>query len=286
MADELPSVARVYDYYLGGTAHRAVDREFGDGVLAAFPLVRSIALANRVFLHRAVRYLVRLGVRQFVDIGAGLPTMGSTHAVADGVAPGAATVVYVDNDPEVVAHSRAIVAADGEPDRHMAIQGDLRDPDRLWRSIADTGLISPARPVGLLVVAVLHLRQLDANGVDVGPEAVARYRELLPSGSYLAVSHATKDGVPDRVSAGLAGVSQAYQAHRSPATWRTRAEIADLLGDFELVEPGVTWTPSWHPEETGPGAPEIAFAVPAESAVLAGVGRKLQPRRTTPGGRR
>jgi hypothetical protein len=275
MTEELPSVARVYDYYLGGTAHRAVDREFGDGVLAEFPLVRSIAVANRIFLHRAVRYLVRLGVRQFVDIGAGLPTMGSTHAVADEVAPGAATVVYVDNDPEVVAHSRAIIAAGGEPGRHTAIHGDLRDPDLLWRSIDDTGLIAATRPVGLLMVAVLHLRQLDAGGVDVGPRAVARYRELLSGGSYLALSHATKDGVPDHVRAGLGGVSRAYRAQRSPATWRTRAEIAGLFGDFELVEPGVTWTPSWHPEESGPGAPEIAFAVPAESAVLAAIGRKL-----------
>ncbi|HEV2778247.1 MAG TPA: SAM-dependent methyltransferase [Actinophytocola sp.] len=274
MTEETPSVARVYDYYLGGTAHRAVDRQFGDVVLAAFPSVRSIARANRIFLHRAVRRLVRLGVRQFVDIGSGLPTMGSTHAVADEVAPGAATVVYVDNDPEVVAHSRAIIAADGEPGRHAAIHGDLRDPGRLWRAIDDTGLIAAARPVGLLMIAVLHLRQLDANGVDIGSQAVARFRELLPNGSYLALSHATKDGVPDHVKAGLADTSRAYLTNRSPAIWRTRAEIAGLFGDFELVEPGITWTPLWHPEETGPGTPEITFGTPAEAAVLAGLGRK------------
>jgi len=236
--------------------------------------VRSIVLANRVFLHRAVRFLVRLGVRQFVDIGAGLPTMDSTHAVADAVAPGAATVVYVDNDPEVVAHSRAVFAAGGESGRHAAIHGDLRDPDRLWRAIGATGLIDAAEPVGLLIIAVLHLRQPDAGGVDIGPRAVARFRELLPNGSYLAVSHATKDGVPEHVRAGLAGTSQAYRAQRSPATWRTRAEIAGLFGDFELVEPGLTWTPSWHPEETGPGAPEVTFGTPEESAVLAGLGHK------------
>ncbi|HEV8556180.1 MAG TPA: SAM-dependent methyltransferase [Actinophytocola sp.] len=274
VTEELPSVARVYDYYLGGTAHRAVDREFGDRVLAAFPLVRSIAVANRIFLHRAVRWLARHGVRQFVDIGSGLPTMDSTHAVADEVVPGATTVVYVDNDAEVVNHSRAIIETGGEPVRHAAINGDLRDPDRLWRTIANTGLINTARPVGLLVIAVLHLRQLDANGVDIGPQAIARFRELLPSGSYLALSHATKDGVPEHVRAGLAGTGQAYRAHRSPATWRTRAEIAGLFGDFALVEPGLTWTPWWHPEETGPGAPEITFGTPAESAVLAGLGRK------------
>jgi hypothetical protein len=274
VTEELPSVARVYDYYLGGTAHRTVDREFGDVVLAAFPLLRSIVVANRIFLRRAVRWLVRLGVRQFVDVGSGLPTIGSTHAVADEVAPGAATVVYVDNDSDVVTHSRAIIAASGDRGRHAAIHGDLRDPDRLWRAIDGTGLIAPDRPVGLLIIAVLHLRQLDANGVDIGPQAVARFRELLPSGSYLALSHATKDGVPDHVKAGLAGTSQAYQAHRNPAIWRTRAEIADLFGDFELVDPGLTWTPLWRPEETGPGAPEVTFGAPAESAMLAGLGRK------------
>jgi hypothetical protein len=274
VTSELPSVARVYDYYLGGTAYRPVDRAFGDVVMAAFPMVRSIALANRVFLHRAVRFLVRLGVRQFVDIGSGLPTVGSTHAVADTVAPGAATVVYVDHDPEVVSLSRTIIETDGESRRHLAIQGDLRDPDRLWRAVGATGLVDVTRPVGLLIVAVLHLRQLDAHGVDVGPQAVARYRELLSSGSYLALSHATRDGVPDHVSAGLTTTSRLYQTHRSSATWRTRTEIAGLFGDFPLVDPGITWTPLWRPEETGPGTPVVSFATPEESAVLAGIGRK------------
>lgn len=274
MTAELPSVARVYDYFLGGTAHRPVDREFGAAVLAAFPMVRSIALANRIFLYRAVRFLARLGVRQFVDIGSGLPTMGSTHAVADEIVPGAVTVVYVDNDPEVVSLSREIIGTDGQPRRHAAIHGDLREPDRLWRAVGDTGLIDPARPVALLVIAVLHLRQLDADGVDLGPRAIARYRELLPTGSYLALSHATRDGVPDHVGAGLGEVSEIYQTRHNPATWRTRTEIAGLFGDFSLVRPGITWTPLWRPEESGPGTPVVSFDRPEESAVLAGVGRK------------
>lgn len=274
MTAELPSVARVYDYYLGGTAYRPVDRAFGDVVMAAFPMMRSIAVANRVFLHRAVSFLVRRGVRQFVDIGSGLPTMGSTHAVADAIAPGAATVVYVDNDPEVVALSRTIIEADGEPGRHMAVRGDLRDPDRLWQAVGATGLVDLARPVGLLIIAVLHLRQLDADGVDVGSQAVARYRELLSSGSYLALSHATRDGVPGHIGAGLTTVNRLYQTHRSSGTWRTRAEIAGLFGDFPLVDPGITWTPLWRPEETGPATPVVSFARPEESAVLAGIGRK------------
>jgi hypothetical protein len=243
-------------------------------VLASFPLVRSVAKANRLFLHRAVRYLVRHGVRQFVDIGSGVPTMGATHTVADELAPGAATVVYVDNEPAAVARSRILIAEDGDPARHAAVRADLREPDRLWRAAVRTGLVDPARPVGLLMIAVLHVRQPGRDGVDSGPRAVARYRELLAAGSHLVISHATKDGVAEPVAATLPGIGELYDTHGSPATWRSRADIAALFGDFELVEPGLTWTPLWRPEESGPGAPVVDFDDPSESIVLAGVGCK------------
>jgi hypothetical protein len=271
---ERPSVARVYDYYLGGTANWPVDRRFGDKVLSRFPLVRPIAKANRLFLHRAVRHLMRLGVRQFIDLGSGVPTMGATHAVADELAPGAATVVYVDNEPDAIVHARILIEESGDTTRHTAIHADLRDADRLWRHIDDTGLIDLTAPVGLLMIAVLHIQQLDGDGIDAGPRAVARYRELLSPGSYLAISHATKDGVPDAVKSSLAGIRQMYDSHGSPAVWRPRRDIADLFGDFELVEPGITWTPLWHPEESGPSAPVVTFTTPAESIVLAGIARK------------
>jgi hypothetical protein len=270
--EQLPSVARVYDYYLGGTAHRPIERRFGDKVLTLFPLVRPIARANRVFLQRAVRHLVRRGIRQFVDIGSGMPAIGSTHTVADELAPGANTVTYVDNDPGTVAHARILIAKSGDPARHAVIHADLRDPDQLWHHVDDTGLIDLTEPVGLLMIAVLHLRQLDGSGIDIGPQVVARYRELLSTGSYLAISHATKEGVPDEVKATLAGVGKMYGTHGSPTIWRTRREVADLFGEFELVAPGITWTPLWHPEETVSGSP--SFTTPNKSSVLAGVARK------------
>jgi hypothetical protein len=268
-----PVVARVYDWYLGGTANWPVDRRFGEQVLAAFPLLRPIAVANRLFLHRVVRHLVRLGIRQFVDIGSGVPTMGNTHQAADEVAPDSA-VVYVDYEPVAVAHSTQLLERYGDPARHAVVNADLRDPDRLWQRVAETGVVDLDEPIALLVIAVLHVQQPGPDGVDVGPRALARYRELLCPGSYLAVSHITDDGVPEDVAARLVDLKRMYDTASSPVVWRSRAEIRALLGDFDLVPPGMGWTPSWHPEETGPNSPAIEFDRPNEAVIWAGVGRK------------
>ncbi|WP_243769832.1 SAM-dependent methyltransferase [Amycolatopsis acidicola] len=270
---ERPSVARVYDFLLGGSANWAIDREFGEKVLAGFPLLKSVAVANRLFLHRAVRHLVRLGVRQFVDIGSGIPTMGNTHQIADEVAADS-RVVYVDNEPVAVAHSRYLLDNQGDPRRHAVVRGDMRDPDGLWEQVADTGVIDFAEPVALLLVAVLHIQQPGHDGTDIGPAAVARYRELLGSGSYLVISQVTDEGVPPELEDKLAELKEMYDRSTSPVVWRSQREIRALLGDFELVEPGMTWTPLWHPEESGPGAPVITFAQPEESVIWAGVGKK------------
>jgi hypothetical protein len=269
-----PSVARVYDWYLGGTANWAIDREFGKKVLSHFPVVRTMAIANRLFLHRVVRHLARLGVRQFVDIGAGVPTMGPTHQVADEVAPGS-KVVYIDNEPVAVAHSQVLLEQHGDLTRHAAINGDLRDPDRLWQRVVETGVIDLGEPVALLMIAVLHFRQPGPNGVDVGPIAVARYRELLSSGSYLAISHLTDESVPEEFVAKAASTKQIYdETSSSTVVYRSHQDIGALFGDFELVEPGMCWTPSWHPEERTPNSPMIQFATPNEAGFWAGVGRK------------
>lgn len=270
---EHPSVARVYDWYLGGTANWAIDREFGERVLTAFPLLRPIAMANRLFLHRAVRHLVGLGVRQFVDIGSGVPTMGNTHQVADEAAPGC-KVVYIDNEPVAVAHAQVLLEQHGDPARHAAINADLRNPDRLWQRVIETGVIDLDEPIALLLIAVLHVQQPGPDGVDVGPAALARYRELLPAGSYLAVSHITDDGVPEKVGERLIELKRMYDTSSSPVIWRSQSDIRALLGDFELVEPGMSWTPSWHPEESSDTAPVIEFETPNESVIWAGVGRK------------
>ena len=277
-----PSVARVYDYYLGGTANWAVDRDFGDRVLSKFPLLRDIALANRQLLNRVVRYLTKRGIRQFLDIGAGVPTAGNTHQVADEVRREAGgvpdvRVVYVDNDPVAVAHATMLLDREGDGTRHAVIESDLRRPDELWQKAIETQLLDPNEPVALLLIAVLHVHQPGADGNDVGPDAVARLRQLLPEGSYLAISHITDEGVPDELGENLVELKRMYdESSSSDVIWRTRADIASLLADFQLVEPGWTWTPEWHPEETGPTAQPVSFDTPNAAVVWAGVGQKME----------
>jgi hypothetical protein len=276
-----PSVARVYDYFLDGSANWAIDREFGDRVLTRFPLAKQIAVANRLFLNRVVRHLTRIGVRQFLDVGAGVPTRGNTHEVADEVAirdgrKPDTRVVYVDNEPIAVAHAEVLLNDAGDLNRHAVIHADLRDPDGLWRQAVDTGLLNLDEPVALLLIAVLHVHQPGEDGVtDIGAESVARFRELLPPGSYLAISHTTDDGVPPELKDQLAELKRMYDAtSTSKLKWRTTAEIAALFDGFELLEPGLTWTPEWHPEETGPTATPVMFKTPSHAIIRSGVGRK------------
>ncbi|WP_156756378.1 SAM-dependent methyltransferase [Actinokineospora pegani] len=270
-----PSVARVYDFYLGGTANWAIDREFGRRVLAEVPMLRDIAVANRLYLNRLVRHLTRLGVRQFLDIGAGVPTAGATHQVAAEIVPDA-RVVYVDNEPVAVAHAEVLLDEEGSADQHAVIYGDLRNPDELWREALATGILDPDEPVALLLIAVLHVFQPDpATGEDIGAQCVDRYRELLPPGSFLGISHITDDGVPPEMETKLVELKALYdRSSSSNVIWRSRAEISALMGEFELVEPGMVWTPQWHPEETGPTAQQIRFNQPNEAVVWAGLGRK------------
>lgn len=278
-----PSVARVYDYFLDGSANWAIDREFGDRVLANFPLLKNVALANRLFLNRVVRYLTKCGVRQFLDVGAGVPTGGNTHQVADEVAERAGRtpdtrVVYVDNEPIAVAHAEVLLNKSGDVNRHAVIHADLRDPDGLWEQAVDTGLIDPTQPVALLLIAVLHVHQPGPdNKTDIGAESVARLRELLPAGSYLAISHLTNDSVPAELENRIAELKRMYDTSSSSnIIVRTHAEIAALLDDFQLVEPGWTWSTEWRPEETGPKAPAITFETPSHAVIWSGVGQKVE----------
>lgn len=277
---ERPSAARVYDFMLGGTTNWAVDREFGGQILARFPMFRDIAVANRMFLNRVVRHLMRRGVRQFLDIGAGVPSAGNTHQVADEFAAEAglepdARVVYVDNEPVAVAHAELLLDKEGDARRQAMIEGDLRDPQQVWRDALDTELLDPAKPIALLMLAVLHFRQPGPDGTELGPQSVDRFRELLPSGSYLAISHCTFEGVPPDTTEKLAGLLDQYDADASSSgIARPHAAIEAMFGDFRPIEPGWTWTPLWHPEETGPTARMVEFPTPAHSIVWAGVGEK------------
>jgi hypothetical protein len=276
---DTPSVARVHDYYLGGTTNWAVDRDFGDQVLDRFPLMRRIAIVNRLFLNRVVRHLMGRGVRQFLDVGSGVLTAGATHHVADELAlqqgrrPDA-RVVYVDNDPVAVAHAELALDSEGDPRRQTVVEADLRDPYDLWQRALDTEVLDPDQPVALLLVAVLHLQQLDFHGAEIGTESVERLRDLLPAGSYVAVSHTTDDGVSAEVATTLAGLKRLYDTSGAAAVrWRSRAEIAALVGDFRMLDPGWAWGAAWHPEDTGPTAPSSAF-LPGEPVVWSGVAEK------------
>ncbi|MFI7672274.1 SAM-dependent methyltransferase [Actinophytocola sp. NPDC049390] len=276
-----PSVARVYDYYLGGSANWAVDREFGDRVLRKFPLLRDVAIANRMFLNRLVRYLSKQGIRQFLDVGAGVPTAGNTHQIADEMAVASGRtpdthVVYVDYEPIAVAHAEIVLDQEGNTDRHGVIKADLREPDDLWARAMATGLLDPDEPIALLLIAVLHVHQPGADGVtDIGPESVARLRELLPAGSYLAMSHITDEGVPPEVGENLVELKRMYDTSSSSnGIWRAHRDVEAMLGDFEMVAPGWCWLPQWRPEESGPNAHSISFATPNHAVGWAGVGRK------------
>lgn len=269
-----PSVARVYDYMLGGTANWAIDRELGDRLIGKVPLLRHIAIANRMFLNRAVRHLAKQGVRQFLDIGSGVPTVGNTHDVADEVSADS-RVVYVDYEPVAVAHSQMILEEDGDPRRHAVVLADMREPDELWKTVAQTGILNLDEPVAVLLVAVLHIAQPGEDGTDVGPQAVARYRELMAPGSYLVLSHATDDGVPPQQAADMAAIKKMYDASGNTVVWRGREEVRDLMGDFEILEPGIEFTAAWRPEEVGDTfVPTIEFSTPGESVCYAGVARK------------
>jgi SAM-dependent methyltransferase len=250
-----PSPARVYDFYLGGFHNFAVDREMAGAALELWPELPQIMRANRAFLRRAVTYLAGAGIRQFLDIGSGIPTVDNVHSVAQEVAPDA-RVVYVDVDPVAVAHSRAIL--DGDP-RTAVVQGDVRDPERVLTDPALTGLLDLDQPVALLLVALLHF----VPDADEPEDVVRRYRDALAPGSYLVVSHASHDGRPEK-SGSHQGL---YRRAGSPMTMRSRDQVLGLFDGFDLVDPGVVYLTQWRPDG------EAAVDVPEAAPGWVGVGR-------------
>ena len=254
---ERPSAARVYDYYLGGSHNFAPDREMAQRAMQMWPELPQIMQANRAFLRRAVRFLVAAGIRQFIDIGSGIPTVGNVHEVAQDADP-TVHVVYVDIDPVAVIHSRHILAGNG---RTAVVQADLREPQEVLGHPEVRRLIDLDQPVAVLLVAVLHFIA-DEDGPG---EVVAAYRDALASGSWLVVSHASYEGLPEQASTH----QQLYQRTPTPMTMRSHAEITALFDGLELVEPGVVWLPLWRPESTDQLAEH-----PERTTGFAGVGRK------------
>ncbi|HKN97824.1 MAG TPA: SAM-dependent methyltransferase [Pseudonocardiaceae bacterium] len=261
-----PSEARVYDYYLGGACNFAIDREFGKAQIARYPDMPMIARENRGFLQRAVRHLVAAGVRQFVDVGSGLPTVGNVHQVADQVAPGRTRVVYVDHDPVAHSHAQLLLRKEGDPARHAALGADLLDTEALWDEVLGTGLILPGEPIGLLLVAMLHFVPDDRDPM----RAVRWLRDQLVPGSYLVLSHATGEALPESARQAAERVRADYEEQATnPGVFRSRAEVAGFFGDWPLIEPGLVWTPQW-PDPAAPGyTGDLARAF-----ILAGVATK------------
>jgi hypothetical protein len=233
-----PHPARVYDYLLGGKDNFAADREAAHRGLQANPDSRIPPRQNRLFLRRAVRFLAEQGIDQFLDIGTGIPSAPSVHHVAQVINP-RARIVYVDNDPIVLAHARALLTShpDGRTDY---IDADLRDVDAILGSAGMKATVDRNRPVALLLLAILHF----VGDEDDPWNIVARLLDALPSGSYLALSHLTGDFRPEAWEQ----VAQVYRRQGVTMKVRPRAEIERFFSGLELVEPGLQVLPAWRPE--------------------------------------
>lgn len=242
-----PAAARVYDWYLGGTHNWAVDREFGKRIVRLFPMMPHLALQNREFLGRAVRVALDAGVRQFLDLGSGLPTMGNVHEiVADRLPEGErARVVYVDNDRVAGAHTTLLLERQQVTDWVGFAQADLRKPTEVIRHPVVKRLLDFREPICLLLVAVLHF----ITDEDRPGELVAAYRDWLAPGSLLVISHTTVETVRTDEEADTARQILAAYQDTSLAAWpRSRAEIETWFGGWPLVEPGLVHPPDWRPE--------------------------------------
>jgi SAM-dependent methyltransferase len=260
----VPHPARIYDYLLGGTVNFAVDREAAEYSTAAMPggsdTARAIVRANRDFLGRAVRYLASdAGVRQFLDIGTGIPNADNVHAVAHQAAPDA-RVVYVDNDPIVLAHAHTLLAAAADSATTTYVHGDLHDPGDILDKAAAT--LDFARPVAIVVVGVLHFFRDDEDPWGM----VARLVDAAVPGSYLAISHLASDIEPEM----MAALAERYDdTVPEPMVVRSRDEVARFFDGLEMVEPGLVPINEWPEAQAMPG-PAAGWTLP----VHGGIGRK------------
>ncbi|MET8137342.1 SAM-dependent methyltransferase [Streptomyces sp. NPDC005251] len=250
-----PHPARMYDWYLGGKDNYPVDEEMGRQMLTLDPRVPVMARVNRAFMHRATRWLAQNGVRQFLDIGTGIPTEPNLHQIAQAVAPDA-RVVYCDNDPIVLAHAAALLRS-SDAGMTEYLQADVRDPDAILdgaRKVLDFG-----RPVALSLVALLHFVS-DADGAHA---LVDRLLCELPSGSYLMITHATADFTPEESAAAIAKLKAAGVT----LALRSREEFSRFFDGLDLVEPGVAVVHEWHPELGEPVPGQDDGVIPGYGAV-------------------
>jgi len=257
----VPNVARIYDYMLGGKDNFAADREAAQQLLAAVPDIAGMVRDNRSFIGRVVRFLAgEAGIRQFLDLGAGLPTQSCVHEMAQAVAPDAC-VVYVDNDPVVCTHGQALLGSAG---RIAVVLGDLRQPAEILRHPQVLDMLDFSRPVGLLCASTLHF----VPDEEKPHQIVAEYRDHLAPGSYLAITHGTLGDTPEEDPTDNVGtVTRVYENASAHLHVRSLPEIERFFDGFELVEPGVVWMTEWRPD---PGVPPAARL----KSLRGGVGRK------------
>jgi hypothetical protein len=253
-----PSVARIYDYLLGGAHNFDADRQIAQKLLAIQPNVRDIARRNRAFLRRVVRFMVDAGIRQFLDLGSGIPTVGNVHEVAQREAPGA-RVVYVDYETVAVAHSQLLLADNDDADIVFA---DVTRPADVLGAAATRRLLDFDAPVGILAVTLGHYIPPAADPVGM----FARYRDATAPGSYLALTHLTNDFESVRGDE-IVATMRSTQNNVFP---RTRAEVLAMFTGYDLVEPGLVTTSHWRPD------PGVTVAVdPEEDGLYAAVGRRV-----------
>ena len=250
-----PSVARMYDYYLDGKDNFQVDRNAVDQIETAMPEIRQLARENRAFLRRAVRYMARQGIRQFLDIGSGLPTAGNTHEVARQVVADA-RVVYIDNDPMVLAHGSALLATD---DNTAVGTADMRRPEEVLGHAETTRLIDFTQPVGVLLIAMIHFITLEDRH-----RIMSQLLDVLAPGSHVTATHVTTDG---HTAEAVARIESVYAMTPTPIFFREHAEVAGFFDGLELVEPGLVTIDKWHPDPEDP-------APPATRWLYGAVGRK------------
>jgi len=252
----VPHIARVYDYWLGGKDHYPADRKVAEQVIATFPDVTVSVRAQRAFLGRAVHYLAAdAGIRQFLDIGTGLPSANNTHEVAQQAAP-ESRVVYVDKDPIVLAHARALLASPGGVTAYL--DADLRDTGGILAEAART--LDFGRPVAVMLLGILHCIPDEDDPAAI----VARLMAAVPPGSYLTITHPASDVAADKMAQSMRGYNE--QA-RDPVTARSHAEVCGFFEGLDLVDPGVVQLHRWRPGARGPAAER-------ELANYGGVGRK------------
>ncbi|HEY1625304.1 MAG TPA: SAM-dependent methyltransferase [Streptosporangiaceae bacterium] len=254
---DIPSSARIYDYFLGGKDNFPADREAAEEIAGYLPVIREAAQWNRAFVGRAVRFLVKeAGITQLLDIGSGLPTKGNVHEVAHAVDP-EIRVVYVDHDPVVLVHARDLLAKERNA---VIIKYDMREPEQILADHELRHQLDLTQPVGLLFVSMLHFLPDDADPASI----ISRLLAPFPAGSHVALTHGTADADPY-----VKDAAKVYEEATTKMFVRTKTKVLEMVSGLDLVEPGLVWTPQWRPDP-GDNAP----ANPADSYYYALAARK------------